>query len=138
MIIKLNEGALLSAGLPRDFVQLMRHVVRQLGELTEETTLPEVAALTDGLTPIVSNLVITVTATNAVVAGLEVEQINAPYSDARLVRRLEELESALELACSDRTALLQIIQDAELNATSTDFNIAELARRVNQLEAAQP
>ncbi len=139
MIIKLDEGALQAAGFPASFIQTMRHLVRQIGTLTNETTLPEVASQTDALAPIVSGLTITLTATNATVADLATQTSEHEYSATqRLMRRCDDLEAALELARVDRTELLRRIEDAAQSAVSLDSNIAELTRRIRQLEDTQP
>jgi len=95
-LVKLNESALLAAGLPRDFVETMRHLVRQAGAITFDTTLPEVASMTDGLTPIVNGLTITLTATNQNVSILETDTTEQPFIDTSIKRRLDEMQAELE------------------------------------------
>lgn len=135
-IIKLNEGALLAAGLPRDFVETMRHLVRQAGTITLNTTLPEVADQTDGLAPVVAALNITVTTTSQAVATLETNDAEHAYSDAHLRRRLDEQDAA-QLDQLSRAALIRIIDELQADRASLDFNFADLSRRIKQLEDAQ-
>lgn len=109
MIIKLDEGSLKAAGLPAAFIQTMRHIVRQIGTLTNETTLPEVASQTDGLTPIVNGLVITVTATNAAVSAIETDGTEHAFIDGSIAQRLNEIEAELEQANGQRAAMAKEI-----------------------------
>lgn len=136
MIIKFDEAALNKAFGPT-FVEGMRHIVRQLGALTEQTTLPEVAAATDALTPRVDQLTLTLTATNAAVDELEAASSEQRYSDNHLVRRLDYAQAEFEQAPPNYAPLLRKIEEAELNASAMTQNIAELTRRIRQLEDAQ-
>lgn len=132
-IVQLDEPALGKAFGP-GFVAMMRHTLRQLGEVTHATTLPEVAASTDTLTPIVNGLTIIVTATNAVVADLEVTASDHRFQDVAMARRLDDLQSELENARIDNAALRRTIEDAAINAGSIEFNLADIYRRLTQLE----
>ena len=134
-IIKLNEGALLAAGLPRDFVETMRHLVRQVGLIAFETTLPEVASMTDGLTPRVDALTITVTATDVSVTELRADAVDHQFIDASIARRLDDAESST-LEQLSRDGLLRLIDELQADRASLDFNLADLSRRIQQLEDA--
>lgn len=108
-IAKLNESALLAAGLPKDVVEALRHILTQAGKVKGATTLPELASNTDGLTPIVNGLTITVTATNQAVANIEASQGDLQRSDAHLVRRLDDLEAAAERVSGEYAALAKAV-----------------------------
>lgn len=156
MIIKLDEGAMLAAGFSKTHVELMRHLVAQVGPVTGETTLPEVAALSDTLSPIVTGLTITLTATNVTVGEILTDRTELPLSDrhimrrledmqaefdaarierSNLVRQIEDLQAEAERAQIDRTAMLRTIEELRADA-SLDFNIAALSRRITTLEDA--
>lgn len=109
MIIKLDEGALKAAKFPDSFIQTMRHIVAQVGAVKFETTLPEVASQTDGLTPIVNNLTITLSATNQAVAVLETETSEHSFIDTSIARRLDELQAELERGNGERAAMAREI-----------------------------
>lgn len=138
MIIKLDENALIAAGFTKSHVVLMRHLVAQIGNVTGETTLPEVAALADTLTPIVDGLVITLSATNIAVGELQANELDAPRSDQHLVNRLNDLDTAMEVGRIERSALYSALADMQTAQESQSLNIADLRRRIAQLEDAQP
>lgn len=112
MIIKFDEAALHKAFGPT-FVEGIRHIVRQLGALTEQTTLPEVATLADALVPRVDELTVTLTATNVALDDLGGDLIDHRHSNADLVRRLDEMQAELERGRSDRAALGSRISDMQ-------------------------
>lgn len=134
-ILKLNEGALLAANLPRDFIEVMRHLVRQAGPIAFDTTLPEVASQTDGLTPIVNGLTITITATNQTVSALEADASEHSFIDTSIARRLDDADAA-QLDQLSRTALIRMIEELQADRASLDFNLANIIRRIQQLEDA--
>ncbi len=137
MIVKFDEAALSKAFGPT-FVEVMRHIIRQLGALTEQTTLPDLASQTDSLVPIVSGLTISLTATNVAVADLAADAPEHRYSDAHLVRRLDELQVEIERGDSERLELVRMIALLRDERESFDFNIADLSRKISQLQDAQP
>lgn len=135
MIIKLDESALRAAGFTPALVETMRHIVRQLGMKTHETTLPQLASMTDGLTPIVNGLTVTVTATNATVSEVIADASEHRYSDAHLVRRLDEMQAALDQSHAERSAIAralseirdEISQDHQVQPTIASLGAAALA-----------
>lgn len=158
MIIKLDENALIAAGFTKSHVVLMRHLVAQIGLETGGTTLPEVAELVDTLTPIVDGLVITLTATNVAVGDLQVNEADLPPSNNHLIRRMEDMQAEFDGSRIERSALVQATEDMKAEAersavidsriltaldelrSETDaqnLNIADLRRRISQLEDAQ-
>lgn len=158
MIIKLDEGALLRAGFSDSHVVMMRHLVAQIGLETGGTTLPEVAGRTDDLAPIVDGLVITLTATNVAVSDLQVSESDLSPSNNHLIRRIDDMQAEFDGSRIERSALAQAIDDIKSDAerstasdrnilialdeicTNTDaqnLNIADLRRRISQLEDAQ-
>jgi len=156
MIIKLDEGALLAAGFSKTHVELLRHLVAQIGPVTGETTLPEVAAMTDNLTPIVTGLTITLTATNTTVGEILADSAESPLSDRHIMRRLEDMQAEFDAARIERSNLVRQVEDLQAEAEraqldraallraieelrtdqSIDFNIAALSRRITTLEDA--
>lgn len=137
MIIKLDESSLLAAGFTNSHVVLMRHLVAQIGEITGQTTLPEVAALTDTITPIVNGLVITLSATNVVVSELQANEFEPTRSDHHLVCRLNDIETTLEAGRIERSSLVAALDDMQAAQENQSLNIAELRRRIALLEDAQ-
>lgn len=138
MIIKFDESAFLSAGWTRVQVEMLRHMMRQLGDIAGQTTLPEVAAQTDVLTPVVNNLQIVLTATNGTIANIVNEATEHRYSDTHaLTQRLDTLEAELERGRVERAELMRIVTAQQDQAVSLDFNIADLSRRIKQLQDAQ-
>jgi hypothetical protein len=113
MIVKLDEASILKAFGP-GFLEVMRHTVRQLGNKAQQTTLPEVAAQTDGLTPVVNNLTIVLSATNATIASIINDTSEHRFSEARaLTLRLDEMQAALERAEGERIALARALSDMQ-------------------------
>lgn len=137
MIIKLDENALLAAGFTQSHVVMMRHLVAQIGIETGGTTLPELASQTDTLTPIVNGLVISLTATNVAVGDLQVSESDLPPSNNHLIRRLDDMQAEFDGARIERSALVQAVEDIRAEAEAQNLNIADLRRRISQLEDAQ-
>jgi hypothetical protein len=105
-IIKLNEGALRALGMPSDVVEALRHLVRQAGTITLETTLPEVVSKTNSLVPLIEDLTVTLAATNVALADIEVMESEHQFSDSHsMARRLDEIQAELERANGERAAL---------------------------------
>jgi hypothetical protein len=131
MIVKLNESALLAAGFDRAFVEFLRHTMRQLGDITHETTLPEVAAQTDILTPIVTALTITLTATNVTVGEILADQVELPQSDRHIMRQLEDMQAEFDAARIERSELLRQIEVMQAEVERAQLDRAALFRSMN-------
>lgn len=136
MIVQLNERMLHAIGFDAQSIAALRHFARQVGVVTNATSLPEVAALADNLTPIVNGLVITVKATSAAVADLETDTTEHRPSDAAVMRRLDELQAALEQSRIECAGLRRAIEEAAINGEAIDAQFTGLARRITQLEDA--
>lgn len=95
-VARINEAALLKAGVDRATIEALRHIARQVGDQTGGTTLPEVAEQGDLLTPVVSALQLAVTALQAQAAVLDAEQANVPVSDRELRRQIEEMQAEMQ------------------------------------------
>lgn len=133
-IARINESALLNAGIDRQTVLALRHFLRQVGDRLGEATLPDVAAATDALNPVISGLQLADAAIRAATAILEVEQTNLPAPDRALCRLIEDLQAALQEQSISRDALARQVDalGAELQEARTTNNA--LSRRLDDLE----
>lgn len=112
-IVKFNEASLLAAGMPKDVVEALRHVLTQTGKTKGAMTLPEVADVTDAITPIVDGLFIPTMATNSAIGDLDANASDTMRSDANLLRRIDELAAELEVARNERASLARAVSDLQ-------------------------
>ncbi len=135
IVIKFDEGALQKANVPESLIQTIRHLVAQVGLIKFETTLPEVASMADGLAPRVDSLTITLTQTNQSLSVVEADAAEHQFVDASIARRLHDVESS-PLEQLSRAALIRLIEELQADRASLDFNLADIIRRISQLEDA--
>ncbi len=132
-LVKINEAALYAAGFDRVFVEIMRHLVRQVGNEVGGVTLPQAAGTADTLSPIVNGLTITITATNQTVSDLQTDAPNLPRSDAHLVRRLDDMDMSAERVALSLSGIIRRLDDLDVSAAQA-VTISELTRRISELE----
>lgn len=109
--VKISEPALYALGMDRVTVNALSHFIRQVGAETGGTTLPQLTEQTDSLKPIIDGLAILMTAAQAALAIVEVEQGNLPMSNNSLLRRLDDAEAAAERAGTDRLDLARAVSE---------------------------
>lgn len=113
-VARINEAALLRAGVDRATVEALRHMARQVGEQTGGTTLPQVADEQAGvLNPALVALQLALQLLTARVGVTEAEEGNLPVSDKDLRRQIEELSAELQEARISLTALEKRIETLE-------------------------
>ena len=134
-IVNLNEAALYAAGFDRAFVETMRHIIRQVGNKVGAITLPQVTGSTDTLTPIVTGLTITITATNEAVSYLQANEVDLPPTLPHhgTERRMDDMQADLERAGIVIADLRRTLDDLQTDA-SLNTNLSALIQRIETLE----
>ncbi len=126
MIIKLNESTLFSMGFDRVSIEALRHFLRQVGEISGGTTLPEVAAL-QGLLQIdtafsatpkklddcVEGAFQVAPASQSKTNGIEAEPLHLAAQVAELGKQIADLQQQLASAANASAQVAEVLKYAQ-------------------------